>query len=54
MADTILRCPQCNKRVAEVTQFEVFYFDPHFHHGCGAKGVLRWDRKTGKVSVTKS
>lgn len=53
MADTVLKCPQCGKKVVEVTQFEVSYTDPHFNHKCGAKGVLRW-RRGELVKVTKT
>ncbi len=39
-----LLCPRCLAPVSVVTAHTASYYDPHFTHSCGFKGVLRWSR----------
>ena len=39
-----LVCPHCLAPVSVVTAHTASYYDPHFAHSCGFKGVLRWSR----------
>ncbi len=40
----MVRCPRCSGAVLHLTLHTASYYDPRFHHGCGFKGTLRWER----------
>jgi len=49
-----IKCPECGRVVHTATRFETDYYDPSFHcPRCKAKGVLTWERDSGKVKLRK-